>query len=178
MAFCHLENAELEPTFQKYKGPVVLRGDLVKDDFGAMQCSLRKAHLRPKWLPQKLMDVIARLPDCDGRAADAVSALHSGKIGRCSKIIENSQRQKSPDIWIRLPRPKWPKSWNTIEHRVVPLEGNLYGHPVAGTLVEEAVWRSFTRTWMGKGPELGMSICSQKTTIFSYRYTRMTSTWL
>ena len=35
MDICHLEHAELEPTFQKYKGPVVLRGDLVKDDFGA-----------------------------------------------------------------------------------------------------------------------------------------------
>ena len=27
---CHLKNAELEPTFQKYKGRVVLRGDIVK----------------------------------------------------------------------------------------------------------------------------------------------------
>ena len=32
---CHLKNAELEPTFQKYKRRVVLRGDFVKDDSGA-----------------------------------------------------------------------------------------------------------------------------------------------
>ena len=35
MEICHLKNAELEPKHQKYKGRVVLRGDLVKDDAGA-----------------------------------------------------------------------------------------------------------------------------------------------
>ena len=34
MDLCHLENSELEPRFQKYKGRVVLRGDIVKDDSG------------------------------------------------------------------------------------------------------------------------------------------------
>ena len=29
---CHLKNSELEPQFQKYKGRVVLRGDIAKDD--------------------------------------------------------------------------------------------------------------------------------------------------
>ena len=41
-----------------------------------------------------------------------------------------------PDIWIRLPRHKWPKSWSSIEDPVVPLERNLYGHPLAGLLWE------------------------------------------
>ena len=35
MDICHLKNAEREPTFQKYKGRVVLRGGSVKDDSGA-----------------------------------------------------------------------------------------------------------------------------------------------
>ena len=35
MDICHLKNAELEAKQQKYKGPVVLRGDTVKDDSGA-----------------------------------------------------------------------------------------------------------------------------------------------
>ena len=41
-----------------------------------------------------------------------------------------------PDIWIRLPRHKWPKSWSSIEDPVVPLERNLYGHPLVGLLWE------------------------------------------
>ena len=32
MDMCHLKNAELEAKHQKYKGRVVLRGDIVKDD--------------------------------------------------------------------------------------------------------------------------------------------------
>ena len=123
------------------------------------------------------MDGIARPPDCDGRAADAVSAPHLGNIGRCSKIIEKSQRQESPDIWIRLPRQKWPKSWNTIEHRVVPLEGNLYSHPVAGPPVGETVRRSVVGTWSGKS-RIGNVYLFTENNDFSYRYTRMTSTWL
>ena len=32
MDICHLKNAELEAKHQKYKGRVVLRGDIVTDD--------------------------------------------------------------------------------------------------------------------------------------------------
>ena len=35
MDICHLKNDELETKHQKYKGPVVLRGDIVKDDSGS-----------------------------------------------------------------------------------------------------------------------------------------------
>ena len=35
MDICHLKNAELEAMHQKYKGRVVLRGDVVKDDSGS-----------------------------------------------------------------------------------------------------------------------------------------------
>ena len=35
MDICHLNNAELEAKHQKYKGRVVLRGDIVKDDSGS-----------------------------------------------------------------------------------------------------------------------------------------------
>ena len=47
------------------------------------------------------------------------------------------QREKIPkseclDIWISLPKHKWPKSWSSVEDPVVPLERNLYGHPLAG----------------------------------------------
>ena len=45
-------------------------------------------------------------------------------------------KSECPDIWIRLPRHKWPKSWSSMEDPVVPLERNLYGHPLAGLLWE------------------------------------------
>ena len=43
-------------------------------------------------------------------------------------------KSECPDIWIRLPKHKWPKSWSSMEDPVVPLERNLYGHPLAGLL--------------------------------------------
>ena len=79
----------------------------------------------------KIMEIISRLPGCDGPAADAVSAYTQVKNGRCSQIIENP-KSECPDIWIRLPRHKWPTSWSSIEDPVVPLERNLYCHPLAG----------------------------------------------
>ena len=35
MDLCHIEYSELERQYQKYKGRVALRGDIVKDDSGA-----------------------------------------------------------------------------------------------------------------------------------------------
>ena len=51
------------------------------------------------------------------------------------KLLKNP-KSECPDIWIRLPRHKWPKSWSSMEDPVVPLERNLYGHPLAGLLRE------------------------------------------
>ena len=45
-------------------------------------------------------------------------------------------KSECPDVWIRLPRHKWPKSWSSMEDPVVLLERNLYGHPLAGLLLE------------------------------------------
>ena len=45
-------------------------------------------------------------------------------------------QSECPDIWIRLPRHRWPKSWDKIEDPVVLLERNLCGHPLAGLLRE------------------------------------------
>ena len=44
MDICHLTNADMEAKHQKYKGRVVLRGDIVKDDSGSSQYSLNKDH--------------------------------------------------------------------------------------------------------------------------------------
>ena len=78
----------------------------------------------------KVMAIISRLPGCAGQAADAVSAETQVKMEDAPKLL------KCPDIWIRLPRHKWPKSWSSMEDPVVPLERNQYGHPWTGLLWE------------------------------------------
>ena len=44
MDTCHLKNSELEAKYQKYKGRVVLRGDIVKDDSGSY-CSIHRTRI-------------------------------------------------------------------------------------------------------------------------------------
>ena len=83
----------------------------------------------------KIMDIISRLLGCDGQAADAVSAYTQVEMEDDHKLLK-IPKSECPDIWIRLPRHKWPKSWSSMEDPVVPRERNLYGHPLAGLLWE------------------------------------------
>ena len=71
---CHLNNAELEAKHQKYKGRVVLRGDIVKDNSGSYAVFTEQGSSASQMTAAKIMDIISRLPGCDGQAADAVSA--------------------------------------------------------------------------------------------------------
>ena len=131
MDICHLKNAELEAKHQKYKGRVVFRGDIVKDDSGSYAVFTEQGSSQSRMTAAKIMDIISRLPGCDGQAADAVSAKTQVKMEDAHKLLK-IPKSECPDIWIRLPRHKWPKSWSSIEDLVVPLERNLYGHPLAG----------------------------------------------
>ena len=96
MDICHLKNSELEPKFQKYNGRVVLRGDIVKDDSGTYAVFTEKGSRQ--MTAAKVMDVIARLPDCDGQAADAVSAYTQVKHGERSQITQNSEVRMSTHL--------------------------------------------------------------------------------
>ena len=91
MDICHLKNAEFEAKHQKYKGRVVFRGDIVKDDSGSSAVFIEQGSSASQMTAAKIMDIISRVPGCDGQAADAVSAKTQVKNGRCSQIIENSQ---------------------------------------------------------------------------------------
>ena len=91
MDICHLKNAELEAKPQKYKGRVVLRGDIVKDDSGSCAVFTEQRSSASQMTAAKVMDIISRLPGCDGQAADAVSAFTQVKNGGCTQINENSK---------------------------------------------------------------------------------------
>ena len=133
MDICHLKHAELEAKHQKYKGRVVLRGDIVKDNAGSYAVFTEQGSSASQMTAAKIMEIISRLPGCDGQAADAVSAYTQVKMEDAHKLLK-IPKSECPDIWIRLPRHKRPKSLSSMEDPVVPLERNLYGHPLAGLL--------------------------------------------
>ena len=117
----------------------------------------------------KIMDIISILPGCDGQAADAVSAYTQVKMGDAHKLLK-IPKSECPDIWKRLPKRKWPKSWSSIDDPVVPLERNLYGHPLAGLLWERQFekillkydWEKFLNwecLFVNRAKRLFLSVC-------------------
>ena len=62
MDICHFKNAKLETKHQKYKGRVVLRGDIVKDDSGSYAVFTEQGSSASQMTAAKVMDTISRLP--------------------------------------------------------------------------------------------------------------------
>ena len=111
----------------------MLRGGLAKDDSGSCAVFTEQGSSASQMTAAKVIDATERLPDCDGQAADTVSAYIQVQMEDAPKLFR-IPKSECPDFWIRLPRHEWPKSWSNIEDPVVPLERNVYGHPLAGLL--------------------------------------------
>ena len=103
MDICHLKNAELEPKYQKYKGRVVLRGDTVKDDSVASAPFTEQGSSASHMTATKVMNVIVRLPDCAGQAADAISAHTQLKMEAAPRLLKIPKSACS-GVWVRRPR--------------------------------------------------------------------------
>ena len=95
MDICHLKKNGVRTRIGEEKGRVVLRGDKAKDDSGAYAVFTEQGPSASQMTAAKIMDVIARLPSCDGQAADAVFCLHPDKIGGCFKNAQNSEIRMS-----------------------------------------------------------------------------------
>ena len=137
----------------KKQGRVVLRGDIVKDDSRSYAVFTEQGSSASQMTAAKVMDIISRLLGCAGQAADAVSVCSQEKMEDAPKLLKNP-KSECPDIWIRLPRHKWHESWSSMEDPVVPLERNLYGHPLAGLLWERQ-FEILIEVRLGEGFPLG-----------------------
>ena len=71
-------------------------------------------------------------------------------------------KSECPDIRIRLPKHKWPRSWSRVEDPVVPLERNLYGHFLGGLSTERQLENVLLKHGWEKSSELGMIIVFRK----------------
>ena len=144
---CHLKNSELGPTLQKYKGRVVLR-DIVKDGVGAYEQGSSASQMTAA----KIMDVIARLPGCDGHTADSVSAFIQVKLEDAPRLLKIAKSQ-CLDVWIRLLRHEWQKSWKKFEDSVLLFERNLHDHPLARLLWERCFEQALLKLGRDKIPD-------------------------
>ena len=102
----------------------------------------------------KVMDMKSRVPGCAGQAADAISACTQVKV-EDAPFTDKIPKSECPEIRTRLPKHKWPKSWSSMEDPVVPLERNLYGHPLAGLLWERQFGKVFFGSTVGRRFPIG-----------------------
>ena len=162
MDICHTKNAELEPKLQKFQGRVVLQGNIVKDDSGAYAAFAEQGLSASQMTVAKMMDVRTRLQGCDGQAADAASAYTQEKLEDAPRLLKIPKSEK-PDVWIRLPRHKWPKSWRQST-------GTSWTKLVRPSIRQTAMWkairRGLIRTRIEENTESGMYVCSSETRSF------------
>ena len=100
----------------------------------------------------KLVDVIARLPDSDGQAADAISAFTQVKMEDAPRLLR-TPKSECPDNVLH--------DSNGQNHGLT-LKIQRY---LTGASVGKTVRGSSAGAWMGKSTRLGMSFCFSKTRI-------------
>ena len=81
----------------------------MKDDSGSYAVFTVQGSSASQMTAAIVMDIISRLPGCDGQAADAVSANTQVKMEDAPTFLK-IPKSECPDNWIRLPKHKWPKS--------------------------------------------------------------------
>ena len=135
----------------------MLRGDIIKDDSGSYAVFTKQGSSASQMTAAQVMDVLSRLPGCAGQPADPVSAYTQVKMEDAPSLLKIPKSER-PDIWIRLPNHKWPKSWSSMEDPVVLLERNLYGQSSGRTLMGKAIRERSIRTRLGECSKLGLLI--------------------
>ena len=94
----------------------MLRGDIVKDNSGSYAVFTEQGSSASQMTAAKIMDIISRLPGCDGQAADAVSAYTHVKMedahkllkipkSECPDILDSSTTTKMAKIMVQYGRP-------------------------------------------------------------------------
>ena len=123
-----------------YKGRAVFRGDIVKDIDGWYAAFSEQGTSSSHMAATKFMDVLARCPGNDGEDADAVAAYTQVVLDDIAHLL--GKGNKFVDIWVAIPRNRWPESWKKKgqywDDPYVKLKRNLYGHKLAALL-----WQKF-----------------------------------
>ena len=151
---------------QQYKGRVVLRGDIVKDDSGSYAVFTEQGSSASQMTAAKIMDIISRLPGRRTSSRRSIS-FHSSRNGRCSQIIENSQigvsrhldsstTTQMAKIMVQYGRPSCPSWAESVRSSFVR------------TIMGKAIWENPIATWLGENSKLGMSLCSLWKKDYSY----------
>ena len=149
MTLCHLKNAELETKHQKYKGRVVLRGDIVKDDSGSCAVFTEQGSSASRMTAAQVMDIISGLPGYAGQAAHAVSAKTQVKMDSqigMSRHMDSFTTTHMAKIMVQYGRPSR-SSWTKFVR-------SSFGRTIMG----RAIWEILIEIRLGESFQLGRLI--------------------
>ena len=113
MQLCHEKHSELQKAVREFKGRIVFRGDIVKDESGCFAVFSEQGTSASHLSAAKFLDAIARMPGCSGEDSDAVGAY-------TQVLLEEADRLLGPDVfpetWITLPRNRWTDKMLSLIH--------------------------------------------------------------
>ena len=144
---------------KKNKGRVVLRGEIVKMIQTLTQYSLKKDHQHLKWQPPRYHGYYLQIAGLRWTSSWRSIGLYPRKMEDAHKLFK-IPKSECPDIWIRLPRHKWPKSWSSMEDPVVFSWEESVRSSFGRTIMGKAIWENPIETWLGENSKLGMSLCT------------------
>ena len=104
---------------RKFKGRVVLQGNLVKDEYFDHAIFAELSSCPSTMEAAKSCDAYGLMPGHISEQCDAEQAYAQAKI-------------QGTDTWIEIPPHEWPASWKGMRRPVCLLILALYGHPDAG----------------------------------------------
>ena len=84
-----------------------------------------------------------------GEANDAVPSYTQVQMKGAPRLLKLSETER-PTNWIRLPRNRRPGKWDKIDDPGLPVESNVYSHPLAGLLLEFKLEELLLRENWGK----------------------------
>ena len=130
---CVEKNHELpeDDPLRKYKGRVVFEGCNVKDQDNRWAIFQEITSCPATMGAGKMADAYGMMEGHTIEMADGESAYTQAELG-------------GPLTWVRIPRERWPESWEGTEDPVCPLRLALYGHPDAGGFWEKHCEKAVT----------------------------------
>lgn len=131
-ALCHEKHSELQLKEPEYKGRVVFRGDIVRDNDGYYAVFSEQGPSSSHMGATKFLDAIARMLECDGEDSDAMSAYTQVKLYEIEKVL--GKGHEWVDTWVSLPKAKISTRFSHLKNPVCQLRRNLYGHKSAAFL--------------------------------------------
>ena len=177
MHICHLKNAELESQFQKYKGRVVLRGDIVKDNSGACAVFTEQGSSAFSHDGRKCNGCHCSSTRLWWTSSRRNICLYPSKNGGCSKVAQKFRSQKDQTYGYTFQDTNGRNRGPVGKTQWFPLR-ELLRTPTCWTLMEETVRRKFCWNLDGKKYQIGNTYLFTEDKSYSYQYTWTTSKWL